>query len=112
MPMQLRHLAALVCGLALPSLATSTETNATALRFWTQWRGPLANGVAPFANPPVEWSEQRNVRWKIGLPGKGHSSPIVFGDRVYVMTAVTIGPAQKPVFDSAPGVHDSIPVTH
>jgi len=82
------------------------------LQFWPQWRGPLANGVAPLANPPVEWSEKKNIRWKVELPGKGHSSPIVFGDRVYVTAAAPIGPAQEPVFDSAPGVHDSVPVTH
>lgn len=79
---------------------------------WPQWRGPLANGVAPDANPPVEWSETKNVRWKLALPGKGHSSPIVFGDQVIVMAAAPVGEAQKPVFDQAPGVHDSVPVTH
>jgi len=42
----------------------------------------VANGVVPFANPLVEWSETNHVRWKLALPGKGHSSPIVFGDRV------------------------------
>ncbi len=79
---------------------------------WPQWRGPLANGVAPLANPPVEWSEKKNVRWKVELPGKGHSSPIVFGDRVYVMAAARVGEARKAVHDAAPGVHDSVPVTH
>ncbi len=78
---------------------------------WPQWRGPLANGVAPNANPPIEWSEKKNVRWKVALPGRGHASPIVFGDRVYVTAAAPIGEAQKPVHDSAPGVHDSLPVT-
>jgi outer membrane protein assembly factor BamB len=72
----------------------------------------LANGVAPDAHPPVHWSETNNLRWKIGLPGKGHSSPIVSGDRVFVLSAVPTGPTQKPVFDDAPGVHDSVPVTH
>jgi outer membrane protein assembly factor BamB len=81
-------------------------------RYWMQWRGPLANGVAPLAHPPAEWSETKNIRWKVELPGKGHSSPIVFGDRVYLMAATPIGAAQKPVHDSAPGVHDSVPVTH
>ncbi len=85
---------------------------AEALRNWPQWRGPLANGVAPLANPPIHWSETNSVRWKIPLPGKGHSSPIVFGDSVYVLAAVPIGEAQKPVYDDAPGVHDSVPVTH
>src|SRR5438552_1231632 len=79
---------------------------------WPQWRGPLANGVAPRANPPVHWSETNNLRWKIGLPGKAHSSPIVFGDSVYLLSAVPVGEAQKPVYDDAPGVHDSVPVTH
>ncbi|MSU62910.1 MAG: hypothetical protein EXS31_11050 [Pedosphaera sp.] len=88
-----------------------TATN-DALRYWPQWRGPLANGVAPQANPPIEWSEKKNIRWKLELPGKGHSSPIVFGDRVFLLAAAPVGEAQKPVFDSAPGVHDSVPVTH
>jgi outer membrane protein assembly factor BamB len=85
---------------------------AEALRNWPQWRGPLANGVAPLANPPIHWSETNNVRWKIPLPGKGHSTPIIFGDSVYVLTATPVGEAQKPVYDDAPGVHDSVPVTH
>jgi outer membrane protein assembly factor BamB len=79
---------------------------------WPQWRGPLANGVAPRANPPIHWSETNNIRWKILLPGKGHSSPIVYGDAVYLLAAAPVGEAQKPVFDNAPGVHDSVPVDH
>jgi len=82
------------------------------LNNWPHWRGPLANGVAPRANPPLHWSETNNIRWKILLPGKGHSSPIVFGDSVYLLAAVPVGGAQKPVHDDAPGVHDSVPVTH
>src|SRR5436190_5046425 len=96
--------------LTLITGAPGAETNS--LRYWTQWRGPLANGVAPSANPPIEWSEKKNVRWKVELPGKGHSSPIIFGDRIYVIAANPIGAAQKAVHDSAPGVHDSVPVTH
>lgn len=88
------------------------HANTNDLRFWPQWRGPLASGVAPQANPPVEWSEKKNVRWKVALPGKGHSSPIVFGDVIYVLAAAPVGEAQTPVHDSAPGVHDSVPVTH
>ncbi len=81
-------------------------------RSWPQWRGPLANGVAPHARPPVHWSETNNVRWKVELPGKGHSSPVVFGDRVYVLAAAPVGEAKPAVHDTAPGVHDSVPVTH
>jgi len=79
---------------------------------WPAWRGPLANGVAPRADPPVTWSETNNVRWKLALPGKGHSTPILFGDKVFVTAAIPVGEALPPVFDDAPGVHDSVPVTH
>src|SRR5436190_2047413 len=83
-----------------------------ALRYWPQWRGPLATGVAPLAHPPIHWSETNNVRWKVPLPGKGHSSPIVFGDLVFVTAAVPVGEAQKPVYDHAPGTYDNVAVTH
>ncbi len=104
----------LVCllGRPAPLAAAHDQPTVPPPRFWTQWRGPLANGVAPLANPPIEWSEKKNIRWKIELPGQGHSSPIVIGDRVYVMAATAVGREQKPVHDSAPGVHDSVPVTH
>ena len=60
-------------------------------RFWPQWRGPLGTGEAPRANPPLEWSEEKNVRWKVEVPGRGKSSPIVWGDLVFVTTAVPTG---------------------
>jgi outer membrane protein assembly factor BamB len=59
-------------------------------RFWPQWRGPMAAGVSRSANPPTEWSETKNVRWKIALPGRGSSTPVIWGDRLYVSTAVPI----------------------
>ena len=60
-------------------------------RFWPQWRGPHASGVSRTAKPPLEWSETKNVRWKVELPGRGASTPVIWGDRVYVSTAVPIG---------------------
>src|SRR6266436_4963075 len=107
-------LLSLGCLLTVSALAEGGGACDTAalLNNWPQWRGPLANGVAPHANPPIRWSEINNVRWKIPLPGKGHSSPIVFGGAVYLLAAVPVGEAQKPVYDDAPGVHDSVPVTH
>src|SRR4029079_5120134 len=87
--------------------------NAVSLdHFWPHWRGPQADGVAPFADPHVRWSETENIRWKVALPGKGHSSPIVLSNAVFVLAAAPFGPEEKTVYDSAPGVHDSIPVTH
>jgi len=82
------------------------------LATWMSWRGPLASGVAPRADPPVEWSESKNVRWKKPVLGKAHSSPIVAGDRLFVVSAIPVGEAQAAVFDRAPGSHDNTGVTH
>lgn len=73
--------------LAAPG-AGEADRSAEADQFWPQWRGPLAIGVAPQGNPPVTWSETKSVRWKVKIPGKGSASPIVWGDRVFVLTAV------------------------
>ena len=82
-------------GLLLALVATGYPAGGGAatnlLRDWPAWRGPLANGVAPHADPPLTWSETNNVRWKFALPGKAHSSPIVFGDAVYFTAAVPVG---------------------
>ena len=59
--------------------------------FWPHWRGPLATGVSTSAKPPVEWGESKNVRWKIEIPGRGSSTPVVWGDRVYLLTAAPVG---------------------
>ena len=58
---------------------------------WHQWRGPEANGLAPAGDPPVEWSATKNVKWKAEIPGGGKSSPIVWGNRIYLTTAVNTG---------------------
>jgi outer membrane protein assembly factor BamB len=63
-------------------------------RNWPQWRGPNANGVSIQANPPLEWSETRNVKWKVEIPGRGSSSPIVWNDRLYLLSAV---PSNVPI---------------
>lgn len=55
---------------------------------WPQWRGPKADGVAPKANPPTEWSEAKNVKWKVKTPGFGTSTPIIWGNKVFLLTAI------------------------
>ncbi len=69
-----------------------TALTADAVANWPEWRGPLRTGEGPTADPPLEWAEGRNVRWKLDVPGLGHGSPIVWGDVVFVTTAV---PATK-----------------
>jgi len=63
---------------------------------WHQWRGPQMTGVSPDGGPAIEWSETKNVSWKIEIPGKGHATPIIWGDQIFVLTAVDTGkPGQK-----------------
>ena len=61
--------------------------------FWPNWRGPLNTGVSATATPPLDWSETTNLRWKIEVPGRGAGSPVVWGDRVYISTAVPVDDA-------------------
>lgn len=79
-------------------------------RYWAQWRGPDMNGVSRTAKPPLQWGEGKNIKWKVEVPGRGSSSPIVWGDRVYLLTAVpagVAGPAQHEPRGALPkrGVH-------
>jgi outer membrane protein assembly factor BamB len=57
-------------------------------RYWPQLRGPLASGMAPEGAPPVEWAADKNIKWKVEIPGKGSATPIVWGDMIFVLTAV------------------------
>ena len=77
----------LTCAVA-GMLYVTLNAQAPADRFWPQWRGPFMSGVSTTANPPTEWSETRNVRWKVEVPGRGSASPVVWGDHVYLLTAV------------------------
>jgi outer membrane protein assembly factor BamB len=63
--------------------------------YWPTFRGPVNTGVAPDANPPVAWSESENIKWKVELPGKGSSSPIIWGDKIIFLTAIQTETAQE-----------------
>ncbi len=55
---------------------------------WPGWRGPRQDGTSIETNVPLEWSESKNVHWRISIPGVGHSSPIVWRDSIFVTTAL------------------------
>lgn len=74
-----------VLGLAL-RLSTAAEGDAE--QYWPQWRGPRGDGVARHADPPLTWSEARNIRWKVELPGEGSGTPAVWGERVFITFAL------------------------
>jgi outer membrane protein assembly factor BamB len=106
--MSARRLVLVVLTVSLLAAAARGDDN------WPQWRGPLATGVSPTGDPPLSWNgaDGTNIRWKTPIPGRGHSTPIVWGDRVFLTTAIPIGPALPPRPSTAPGNHDNLPVTH
>src|SRR5437868_3171071 len=55
---------------------------------WPAWRGPMGDGVTTETHLPLTWSATENVRWKVGLPERGNSTPIVWGTRIFVTQAV------------------------
>lgn len=93
----------ILCGLILcTSARAANAADAAALQAtgdWPQWRGPDASGTATGANPPKTWSETKNIRWKIDVPGVGSSTPIILGDRVYVSTAVKADGVPEDLYD-------------
>src|SRR5271157_5426574 len=58
---------------------------------WAQWRGPSGQGYVDDARVPLEWTESKNVVWKTNLPGSGNSTPVVWGDRLFLTAASTNG---------------------
>src|SRR5882724_11047240 len=59
---------------------------------WPKWRGPADDGMAR-TDAPLRWSDTENVKWKATIPGRGHSSPVFWGDKIFVTTAVPMGAA-------------------
>jgi outer membrane protein assembly factor BamB len=81
-----------VCGLALlPLIALAADS----VDNWPQWRGPNSDGVAP-GEAPLHWSDTEHIKWKAEVPGRGHSSPVIWGDKIFVTTAVATGALPPP----------------
>src|ERR1017187_3453564 len=83
-------LSLLICGCAIAADAPDA---------WPRWRGPEFNGVAR-GDAPLTWSDKDHIAWKVQVAGKGHSSPVIWGDRLFLTTAVPTGNA--PAADAAP----------
>jgi outer membrane protein assembly factor BamB len=65
---------------------------------WPQWRGPASQGISTDKNLPTEWSDTKNIQWKTAIPGRGHSSPIVWGKHIFLTTSIegAVIPGAKP----------------
>ncbi|MDB4668665.1 PQQ-like beta-propeller repeat protein [bacterium] len=58
---------------------------------WHHWRGPDANGVSTTAKPPLQWSPTNNIQWKTPVEGNGSSTPIIWGNKLFILTAINTG---------------------
>src|SRR4029079_9464434 len=74
------------------------DAHSPADRNWPQWRGPRGNGVAPCADPPLSWDATTNIRWRAPVTGAGSATPIVWDDRIFVLSAreTDVGVDQPP----------------
>ncbi|MHC4630200.1 MAG: outer membrane protein assembly factor BamB family protein, partial [Planctomycetota bacterium] len=86
-----RKINLIVC-LCLAMAVNLVLSNPILAENWPAWRGPRGDGSSLEKNVPVRWSGTENVVWKVPIPGKGHASPIVWADRIFVVTAL---PAQE-----------------
>ncbi len=65
-----------------------------AVENWPEFRGPHGDGSADNSDPPLHWSETENIRWKTPIHGKGWSSPVIWGDQIWMTTATEDGKQQ------------------
>lgn len=87
-------------------VATSSKSDPA---HWPQWRGPFFNGMAR-TGAPVEFGDNKNIKWKAAIPGRGFSTPVIWGDRIFLTTAVPTGktavgpqPGRRPISNPAGG---------
>ncbi|MFN0087180.1 MAG: PQQ-binding-like beta-propeller repeat protein [Blastocatellia bacterium] len=73
---------------AIAELYPTNPLAAPAAANWSGWRGPDGTGVSAETGVPAEWGANRNIRWKAAIPGRGHSSPIVWGNRIFLTTDI------------------------
>jgi outer membrane protein assembly factor BamB len=67
---------------------------------WPQWRGPFFNGMAR-GDAPTVWSDTKNIKWKAQIPGRGFSTPVIWGDKIFLTTAIPTGKTVAPA-ETAP----------
>jgi len=80
--------AALICNLSSTAFIGNSVSSAGDETNWPQWRGPGGAGVSNEKNLPDEWSGSKNIIWKTEIPGRGHSSPIIWGKRIFLTTSI------------------------
>jgi outer membrane protein assembly factor BamB len=87
----MRHSERFLAIFAIPAMFLIGWTSAAWAEDWPAWRGPRGDGSSREHGIPTEWDgpEERNVAWETALPGVGHASPIVWGDRIFLASCQT-----------------------
>lgn len=93
-PVRYLHLLTASTLLALTAAAITAEPSNNEAN-WPNWRGPDHRGVAA-TSAPLHWSKTENVKWKAAIPGKGHSTPVIWGDKLFLTTAVPVESPNDP----------------
>ena len=98
MNISIRTRVVLVVTLLAAVVVLSSTTGASKTGNWPQWRGPEGQGISGETGLPVEWSATKNIKWKTAIAGRGHSSPIVWGNKIFLTTALdgVVIPGAKP----------------
>lgn len=86
-PLSVRSILILSC-FSLLFMRANSQNKADFTTNWPEWRGLYNTGAVAGGNTPVEFSETKNVKWKTEIPGKGHATPIIWGNQIIVQTAV------------------------
>lgn len=84
----------LLLSLTLLSLVFVEMVQAQSDAHWPQWRGPFFNGMAR-GDAPAVWSDTKNIKWKAEIPGRGFSTPVIWGDKIFLTTAIATGKAPE-----------------
>jgi outer membrane protein assembly factor BamB len=100
--MMRKRLLALLLLMTVPAAADLSSVALAEEDEWPQFRGPRGDGVAPNADPPTVWSETKNLKWKAAIPGGGSATPAVWGNKIFVLTAVDTKKEGKPVAPQEP----------
>src|SRR5688572_11278267 len=83
-------------GLVLSEMLADQQSSEHRVEGWPQFRGPGSTGLGAGANLPDTWSTTQNVTWKLTIPGQGWSSPIAWGDRIFVTSVIPAGETETP----------------
>ncbi len=109
------HQASIFCSILIAASATLHAADSPPLNpanQWAHWRGPLQTGASPNGTPPITWSESTNILWKLPLDGLGHSTPIIWGDKLFLTLAIPYGKqlphAEGDGHQHADGAHDNL----